>query len=69
MSEVYEFLKSIVLLSTGLLISFLAIFSTVNYIITIGSLFLVLVRLKDLTRHRISASDNLTYEFNLSHRG
>ena len=41
------------------LISVLVIFLTVSYKITIGSLFLVLVRLKILTRHRISPSDHV----------
>ena len=59
MSEVYEFFNSIVLLSPGLLISLLVIFLTVNFIITIGSLFLVLLRLNTLTRHRISPSDHV----------
>ena len=59
MSEVYEFLNSLVQLSPGLLISILVTFLTVNYIITNGSLFLVLVRLNNLTRHRISPSDHV----------
>ena len=63
MSEVYEFFNSIVLLSPGLLISILVIFLTVNYIITIGSLFLVLVRLNLLIRHRISPSDHVRIQF------
>ena len=59
MSEVYVFFNSIVLLSPGLLISVVVFFVTVKYIITIGSLFLVLVRLIILTRHRISPSDHV----------
>ena len=59
LSEVYEFFNSIVLLSPGLLILILVIFLTVNYIITIGSLFLLLVRLNILTRQRISPSDHV----------
>ena len=59
MSEVYEFFNSIVLLSPGPLISILVFFLTVNYIITIGFLFLLLVRLNILTRHRISPSGHV----------
>ena len=59
MSEVYEFFHSTVLLSPGLLVSILVNFLTVNYIITIGSLFSVLVRLKILTRHPIYPNDHV----------
>ena len=59
MSEVYDIFNSFVLPSPGLLFSVWVIFPTVNYIITFGSLFLVLVRLKILNRHRISRSDNV----------
>ena len=59
MREVSEFLNLIVLPSPGLLISVLATFLTVNYMITIGSLFLVLVTLNLLNRHRISPSDHV----------
>ena len=67
MSEVYEFFNSIVLLSPGPLVSILVIFLTVKYTILFGSLFLVLVRLNILTRHRMSPSDHV--RINLSHRG
>ena len=59
LSEVYEVFNSIVLLSPGLLISTLVYFLTVNFMVTIGSLFLVLVRLNILNRHRISPSDHV----------
>ena len=58
MSEVYDFLNSIVLLCLGLLISVLAIFLTVNHIFTIGSVFLVLVGLNILNGHQVSPSDH-----------
>ena len=63
MSDSQEVFNSIVLLSPGLLISILVIFLTVVYIITIGSLFLVLVRLNILNRHRISPSDHVRIKF------
>ena len=59
MSEVNEVFNSFVLLSPGLLTSILVIFLTVNFMVTIGSLFLVLVRLNILNRHRISPSDHV----------
>ena len=59
MSEIYEVFNCIVLLSPGLLISFLVIFLTVNYMVTIGYLFLVLVRLNILNRHRIFPNDHV----------
>ena len=59
MIEVCEFFNSIVLLCPTLLVSVLVIFLTVKYIITNGSLFLVLVRLNILNGQRISPSDHV----------
>ena len=63
MSEVSDFFNSIVLFSPGLLMSVLVIFLTVIYIITIGSLFLVLVGLNILNWHQISLSDHVRIQF------
>ena len=48
-----------VLISAGLLISTLVSFPTVNFIMKIGSLFIVLVKLNNINYHRISPSDHV----------